>query len=1117
MAIMLVQQASRLKPNSEYVLTAPVYYKSGNMKKIIFVTAALLLGMEVPMAQQAAVDRSFGINGIIKAGAGAPYNYSFGDMAYKVLQAGNGSIFVVIEANSETLIAKLRPDGRPDTAWGNKGFSATAGISGRDAVMQPDGKIVVAGADGNQVRSDFALIRYNTDGSLDKSFSGDGKQITSFGSFSFANSLALDHHGKIVVAGSANDDFAIARYNPDGSPDNSFSGDGRQTTDLNSQADLAFSVAVQEDGRIIAAGFTWNGSDNDFALVRYNTDGSADTTFGSNGRQTTSFGGNDYAYRAAIQDDGKIIVAGFAVIDNKNVLALARFNIDGSADTSFSGDGKETTDYGSPYSFFPSIAIQDDNKILVGHYIQTATGYDFALSRYDTHGHSDNTFAAAGTQTTDFNGGDDYARAIYVGKEGKIILAGGAAIKGGTPFYAVCRYNGNGSPDKAFGKGGKLQGKLEQGYTVYKSAAVQKDGKIIAAGYTWNGSDFDFLLSRYNTDGSPDLTFNGSGNQVASFGRGDDFAYSVAVQADGKIIAAGAASNDKDHDFAFVRYGPDGEPDKTFGINGQQIVAVGNSDDYANAIVVQAEGKIIAAGLSNNSSAVIRLQPDGSPDPAFARGGVQLTDFGSGYSQYNSVVLQSDGKIIAAGISASSQFTLARYTADGQPDESFAEQGKRTGSFGYVYSSANAIAIQEDGKIVLAGDLSQLEATTGFGVARFNAGGIPDSAFGRNGITIPDDVLSHANSLAILPGGKILVGGSFGNHSSITCIAESEVVDSSFGANGKLVTPLSAQDDIINSLSVVNDKVYAAGAAQSPGYLGTVIKYRVSQKQPGPLVALIKPRDDSYYTAPANIKLIAAAKEPGGRINNVRFYNGAKLIKLKRRPPYSYVWRRVPAGNYTIVAAATGHRQLTSVSDPVHIFVKVKQTPLIEITRPVNNRTYIAPAMIHLEASVKDHTGMIKKVNFYNGALLLKTLDKRPYRYTWKHVPAGTYTLTAVAVNDRGMETVAAPVTVICTAGKNIKNIPPPVNKKAFDDANVSVRLAPNPSKNILNIYTKGLRPDLPLSVAVISASGAIVKTIPSGYSNNVIRVDISSLAHGIYLLKIVAADKVWYRQFAKL
>ena len=200
----------------------------------------------------------------------------------------------------------------PDTSFSSDGKVTTdlgfiAIDIGRSVALQSNGKIIVAG-DSN---GDFALVRYNTDGSLDTSFSTDGKVTTGFGllTIDIGYSLAIQADGKILVAGTDGTDFALARYNSDGSLDTSFSSDGKVTTDLGFIAvDIGYSIAVQADGKIVVAGV----SNGDFALVRYNSDGSLDTSFSSDGKVTTDFGllTIDTIYSLVVQADGKILVAG---------------------------------------------------------------------------------------------------------------------------------------------------------------------------------------------------------------------------------------------------------------------------------------------------------------------------------------------------------------------------------------------------------------------------------------------------------------------------------------------------------------------------------------------------------------------------------------------------------------------------------------------------------------------------------------------------------------------------------------------------------------------------------------------------------------------------------------
>ena len=227
------------------------------------------------------------------------------------------------------------------------------------------------------------------DGDLDTSFGTGGKVVTSFlGQDDFVRSVAIQSDGKIVVAGETKngtyDEFALARYNPDGTLDTSFGNSGgKMITNSNNNGDHARSVAIQSDGKIVLAGAGDNTGNDDFALYRYNTDGSLDSSFGTGGKVFTAVGsGNDFAESVAIQSDGKIVVAGYSYNGSNDDFALVRYNTDGSLDTSFDSDGKVTTDVGSGSDVANSVAIQSDGKIVAAGNSKNGNYRDFALVRY---------------------------------------------------------------------------------------------------------------------------------------------------------------------------------------------------------------------------------------------------------------------------------------------------------------------------------------------------------------------------------------------------------------------------------------------------------------------------------------------------------------------------------------------------------------------------------------------------------------------------------------------------------------------------------------------------------------------------------------------------------------
>ena len=369
--------------------------------------------------------------------------------------------------------------------------------------IQGDGKMVAAGFAQpfrGATATEFAFARYNIDGSLDTSF-GDGGEVTTefgggFDAITRVFAVAIQRDGKIIAAGETGSfrsgaDFALARYNSDGSLDATFGDGGKATTHFSGSGnfDGATAVAIQGDGKIIVVGFGGGG----VALARYETDGSLDPSFGDGGKV------NNLSLRmgvtaAAIQRDGQIVVGGFAV--NRELdFALARFNNDGSLDTSFGSGGEVTTDFGGNGDVSQGIAIQMNGRIVAVGYTEGDTDTDFALARYKTDGTIEKSFGRAGRVTTDFNGTRDSAAAVAIQRNGRIVAAGQTDGGAGGDF-ALARYKTNGSLDRSFGSGGKISTDFG-GDDAAQALAIQTDGRLVAAGFTFVGGGSSFALARY--------------------------------------------------------------------------------------------------------------------------------------------------------------------------------------------------------------------------------------------------------------------------------------------------------------------------------------------------------------------------------------------------------------------------------------------------------------------------------------------------------------------------------------------------------------------------------------------------------------------------------------------
>ncbi len=329
---------------------------------------------------------------------------------------------------------------------------------GYSVTVQADGKIVVAGGSTSGGSYNFAVVRYNTDGSLDTGFNSTGKLVTDFGSGASdeGRSVTVQADGKIVVAGysvSGAYDFAEVRDNTEGSMDNALPGTGKLVTDIGSgTTDLGYSVTVQADGKIVVAGTSNSGGSGNFAVVRYKTDGSLDTSLGGTGKLVTDIGSGttDVGQSVTVQADGKIVVAGYSGSGGSNDFAVVRYNTDGSLDTSFNSTGKLVTDFGSGTSDMgQSVTVQADGKIVVAGFSNSGGSTNFAVVRYNTDGSLDTSFNSTGKLVTDIgSGASDEGRSVTVQADGKIVVAGTS-----NGNFAVVRYNANGSLDTSFNPG----------------------------------------------------------------------------------------------------------------------------------------------------------------------------------------------------------------------------------------------------------------------------------------------------------------------------------------------------------------------------------------------------------------------------------------------------------------------------------------------------------------------------------------------------------------------------------------------------------------------------------------------------------------------------------------
>jgi uncharacterized delta-60 repeat protein len=407
-----------------------------------------------------------------------------------------------------------------------------------------------------------------TPGKLDLTYAGTGYKLETLpnGAPIQGTDILVQPDGKVlagvtsqVFSGAMS--FALRRFNPDGTLDATFGDAGKVTTTFpfqqSSTAEIR-SLALQPDGKILAGGYSRKTLDNGsevFTIVRYNPDGTLDTSFGTDGKFISNYGVSCQGNRMVIAPDGKIILAGFQWrFNNIGTLSVmvARYNSNGTVDTSFDTDGYTTTTLLDWNTTVTGLQVQPDGKVIIAG--RTTTGSNFGMVRYNIDGSLDTSFGTNGLVTTSVGASSSYIHSIE----------------------------------------------------------LLPDGRILAGGTASNGTDADFALARYNTDGSLDTSFDGDGKVLTPVGSGEEALREIVVQPDGRIVAVGSSNNGTNADFSFVRWNIDGSVDTTFGTNGKTIVNLG-STETASGLTLDPLGRATFAGRSNNALVTGRLRSENQP------------------------------------------------------------------------------------------------------------------------------------------------------------------------------------------------------------------------------------------------------------------------------------------------------------------------------------------------------------------------------------------------------------------------------------------------------------------------------------------------------------------------
>ena len=619
-------------------------------------------------------------------------------------------------------------------------------------------------------------------GDLDPTFSGDG--VAQIGN-TFAGRAATDvvalPGGKTFVTGiteggpgSYRHVAYLARYNPNGTLDTTFSGDGRHTFDFGTGDDAEGRfLLVRPDGKIFVVGLAGDGSRTGrfiLGVALLNANGTFDTTFGGgDGRVLVDVpdSDGDFIQGVALAPGNKIVGA-VTEFGRGGFLAM-RLNANGTPDTSFGGTGFVSLNPGPMEEHAHSVAVAPDGGVIVGG-MRYLTGpdefnnreYETALVKLRSDGHVDMTWGGGDGQVHGTFANDAFLD-LAAAPGGKLVGAGNSGI---------ARFNPDGSPDRSF----NTDGKVPRGTATFRDIAVGADGKVYDLGQSARnatGQDSSFVIARLKADGFLDSTWDGDGTAVTNFLPGRDDPAAVALHADGKVSVAGE-TDPVETDFSLMtivvaKYTSTGRLDTTFSGDGRTGADFGSVLREGAATAVQADGRVLVGGSetrANSSSRtgfgtdffLARFTAGGSPDTSFSSDGRVTTDFGGGTEGIADVLVQPDGKILVLGQTravgrSDSDLALARYNANGTLDTTFSGDGKMVLGLGGNDAGAK-LARRSDGDIVLSARTAG-NSRGNSALVHLNPNGTLDTSFNGTGILYQN----FGTAFALQADNKILLAG----------------------------------------------------------------------------------------------------------------------------------------------------------------------------------------------------------------------------------------------------------------------------------------------------------------------------------------------------------------------
>lgn len=609
--------------------------------------------------------------------------------------------------------------------------------------------------------------------------------------------------------------FSLVRFLPDGAPDNTFGTNGvakgPSSPDLHEKLNA---LALQQDGRILAAGSTnyINGAEDQqsVTLQRFSANGGIDHSFGINGAVRLPYPGQHYEFNAvAVQADGRIVAAG----SNSDKILVARFWPNGTVDSTFGINGVKFLQYSAAgKTRCRAIALLPNGKILLGAWCHEYWYNNGAIAiRLLSDGSLDPTFHNGGMSFIHCNYQLNTS-SMTLQNDGKIVLAAAGLNNDPWPFTGIFRFQPDGAPDSSFAQNGAWVNPVGNEHSALYSIHAMSDGKLLAGGIAKEFSDFDFTLLRLQNDGSPDPGFGNNGLVFTDFKWGNDKAGGIYPRADGKMLLAGnfliGDFNSSDNLCALTQLLPDGTADAGFGTGGIDTFPGGS----LVSVVFQSDGKILAGVDSyfGQQGALYRRLPSGGADSSFGQFGHVDSVFGN-YAgpKIVQVGILSNGKIVVAGSvirpGTFRDFILTCLLPDGSRDVSFGNNGFILVDFNNKDDGVYGLAIQPDDKILLAGNgWNGGSNKKDIVVMRFHPNGTFDGGWGQNGVKFDDfgaPIGEGVSYMTFTPTGKLMLAvqcqitvdvfedAIFEN--AVACYNADGTPDATFGNAGKVVIPLN--------------------------------------------------------------------------------------------------------------------------------------------------------------------------------------------------------------------------------------------------------------------------------------------------------------------------------------